>query len=177
MPIRRTFVLLAAVGATWIAAAAPVRAASPRTLQALLDRAQIEDMLVNYYANLGGADQGFGQYYTEDGVLDVNGLVAQGGKEVEDLYRRIAQGTPRPRGKFNMLLTNLVIGVDGEKATADMIWTGVEADTPKDRPHFVEQGREHDELVKQGDRWYFKHRVITSDAGLQKMFEKTYKKR
>ncbi|MGH8221241.1 MAG: nuclear transport factor 2 family protein [Steroidobacteraceae bacterium] len=160
-----------------LAAAVPARADGPKTLQALLDRAQIEDMLVTYYKNLGGADQGFGKYYTEDGVLDVNGIVATGDKEVEDLYKRIAEGGPRPSGKFNMLLTNPLIVVDGDTATADMIWTGIESDTPQSRPHFVEQGREHDELVKQGGRWYFKHRIITSDAGLTKMFEKTYKKR
>lgn len=173
----RVCMLLAAAAAASLAVAQPVRAASPTTLQALLDRAWIEDMLVKYYTNLGGADQGFGHYYTEDGVLDVNGIVARGGKEVEDLYKRIAQGSPRPRGVFHMLLTNLVIDVDGETATADMVWTGIESDTPKSRPHFVEQGREHDELVKQGNRWLFKHRTITSDAGLTKMFWPTFKKR
>jgi len=169
------FVLLASAGV--LAPAGRANAASPTTLQALLDRAQIEDMLVKYYTNLGGADRGFGSYYTEDGVLDVNGIVARGDKQIEGLYKRIAEGTPRPRGTFHMLLTNLVVGVEGDTATADMIWTGIDSETPESRPHFVEQGREHDELVKQGDRWYFKHRVITSDAGLQKMFEKTYKKR
>ena len=173
----RAFALLVVAGAMGLAATAAVRAASPTTLQALLDRAHIEDMLVKYYTNLGGAGQGFGQYYTQDGILDVNGIVARGSKEVEDLYKRIAEGSPPPRGTFHMLLTNLVIGVEGDSATADMIWTGIESETPKSVPHFVEQGREHDELVKQGRRWYFKHRVITSDAGLPKMFEKTYQKR
>ena len=173
----RVLVLLAVAGVTWLTGFSPVRAASPVTLQGLLVRAWIEDMLVKYYTNLGGADQGFGQYYTEDGVLDVNGIVARGGKEVEDLYKRIAEGSPRPVGVFHMLLTNLVVNVDGQTATADMVWTGIESDTPKSRPHFVEQGREHDELVKQGARWLFKHRIITSDAGLPKMFWPTFKKR
>ena len=173
----RTFVLVAVAGVACLAAIRPAGAASPTTLQALLDRAWIEDMLVRYYTNLGGADQGFGQYYTEDGVLDVNGIVARGGKEVEDLYQRIAEGSPRPVGVFHMLLTNVVIDVEGDTATADMVWTGIESDTPKAQPHFVEQGREHDELVKQGRRWYFKHRVITSDGGLPKMFWPTFKKR
>jgi len=170
--------LLAAAGAMWLAAAGPARAEyPPTTLQTLLDRAQIEDLLVEYYGNLGGADRGFGSYYTADGVLDVNGIVAHGPKGIEDLYKRVAEGTPRPRGTFHMLLTNPHIVVNGDTATADVIWTGIESDTPKARPHFVEQGREHDELVKQNGRWYIKHRVITSDGGLPAMFEKTYKKR
>jgi hypothetical protein len=44
-------------------------------------------------------------------------------------------------------------------------------------PQILEQGREHDELVKRDGRWYFKRRVITSDGGLPAMFEKTYQKR
>jgi len=149
----------------------------PTTLATLLDRAQIEDMLVDYYAHLGGGGRGFGSYYIEDGVLDVNGIVARGEKPIEDLYKRTAAGTPRLRGTFHMLLTNPRIVVHGETATADVLWTGVISETPEATPRFVEQGREHDELVKRHGRWYFKHRVITSDGGLPAMFEKTYKQR
>jgi hypothetical protein len=169
---------LGALAAALVAASLPARAEYPATtLATLLDRAQIEDLLVDYYGHLGGEDRGFGTYYIEDGVLDVNGIVAQGQQAIEDLYRRIAAGSPRLPGKFNMLLTNPKIVVNGETATADVIWTGVNCETPKARPRFVEQGREHDELVKRGGRWYFKHRIITSDGGLPAMFEKTYRKR
>jgi len=173
----RERLMLASAALVLLAAAAPVSAGSPTTLQGLLDRTQIEDMLVRYYSNLGGGDQGFGSYYTADGVLDVNGIIGRGPKGIEDLYKKIAEGSPRPRGVFHMLLTNPVIDVNGDTATADVIWTGIESDTVKSRPHFVEQGREHDELVKQGGRWLIKYRVITSDGGLTKMFEPTYKKR
>jgi hypothetical protein len=161
-----------------IVTALPVLAQRPATtLAALLDRAQIEDMLVDYYANLGGAGRGFGSYYTEDGVLDVNGIIAHGRAGIEDLYKKTAEGTPRLRGTFRMLLTNTKIVVRGDSATADAIWTGIRSETPKATPQFVEQGREHDELVKRGGQWLFRHRVITSDGGLPAMFEKTYRKR
>ena len=149
----------------------------PTTLATLLDRAQIEDMLVDYYGHLGSGQSEFGTYYLPDGVLDVNGLVAQGQKPIEDLYKKIAAGTPHHKGTFRMLLTNPRIVVNGETATADVIWTGINAETPQSVPTFVEQGREHDELVKSHGHWYFKHRIISSDAGLQPMFEKTYKVR
>jgi hypothetical protein len=144
------------------------------TLTALLDRAQIEDMLVDYYGNLGGGNRDFGSYYLENGILDVNGMVAQGEKPIQELYKKIAAGTPRLQGTFHMLLTNPKIVVQGDSATADVVWTGVISETVKAQPRLVEQGREHDELVKRNGRWYFKHRVITSDGGLQPMFEKTY---
>jgi len=76
-----------------------------------------------------------------------------------------------------MLLTNLKVTVNGDTATADAIWTGVNSADVKVAPQFIEQGREHDELVKKNGRWLFKHRLITSDGGLPPMFEKTYQKR
>src|SRR5262245_51993197 len=160
------------------ASASAAVAESPTTaLTALADKAQIEDLLVDYYGQLGAGRSDFGAFYVADGVLDVNGLVAQGQKPIEDLYKKVAAGSPRRPGTFRMLLTNVKIVVNGETATADSIWTGVNSETAKAAPQFIEQGREHDELVKRNGRWYFKHRVITSDGGLPAMFEKTYKAR
>ena len=173
-----TFFLLASATLMLAASAVPAAAEHPATtLSTLLDRAQIEDMLVDYYAQLGSGRSDFGAFYVEDGVLDVNGLVAQGKKPIEDLYKKSAEGTPRRPGTFRMLLTNLRIVVNGGSATADVVWTGVNSETVKAAPQLIEQGREHDELVKRNGRWYFKRRVITSDGGLPAMYEKTYKKR
>ncbi|HTV50145.1 MAG TPA: nuclear transport factor 2 family protein [Steroidobacteraceae bacterium] len=152
-------------------------AAAGMTLTTLIDRAQIEDLLVEYYSHLGPGSSSFGAYYLADGVLDVNGVVAQGQQQIEALYRRIAQGSPGLKGNFRMLLTNPRVVVHGDTATADMIWTGISSDTKESTPHLVEQGREHDDLIKRQGHWYFKYRVITSDGGLQPMFEKTYKQR
>ena len=148
---------------------------SAATLTTLLDRAQIEDMLVDYYGQLGAGRHDFGAFYLEDGVLDVNGLVAQGKQSIEDLYKKLAEGTPRRPGTFRMLLTNPKIVVHGGTATADVIWTGVISESVTAPPQFVEQGREHDELVKRHGRWYFKRRVIMSDGGMPAMFQKTQK--
>jgi hypothetical protein len=175
--IHPRIVLVAAALVVAVAARTALAEHPATTLATLLDRAQIEDMLVQYYGHLGGSDRDLGSYYTEDGVLDVNGVIARGRKPIEDLYRQIATGTPRPRGKFNMLLNNPLIVVHGDSATADVIWTGIRSETPKATPQLVEQGREHDELVKRDGRWYFTHRIITSDGGLPPMFEKTFKER
>jgi hypothetical protein len=147
------------------------------TLPTLLDRAQIEDMLVDYYAQLGAGRHDFAAFYIPEGMLDVNGVVAKGKKPIEDLYAKLAQDSPMPKGAFRMLLTNPKVVVNGDTATADVIWTGINSPTVTSAPQFVEQGREHDELVKRDGHWYFKLRVITSDGGLPAMFEKTYKKR
>ena len=134
-----TFAVACAAFATQ-ALAADAPAAS---LTALLGRAQIEDLLVDYYAGLGAGHH----------------------------------GSPHRPGTFRMLLTNLKIAVNGDIATADVLWTGVNSEKVTAPPQFIEQGRERDELVKRNGRWYFKHRVITSDGGMPPMFEKTYQKR
>jgi len=163
--------MLLAPGAGALAEQVPITASS------LIDRAQIEDLLVDYYSQLGSGHGAFGDFYAADGVLDVNGLVAQGQHAIEELYRQVARGTPRRPGTFRMLLTNLKIVVNGDSATADVIWTGVNSASVKALPQILEQGREQDALVKRDGHWYFKRRVITTDGGLPAMFEKTYQKR
>jgi hypothetical protein len=150
----------------------------PMTITTLIDRAQIEDLLVGYYSHLGAGRGGdFGNFYVADGILDVNGLIAQGQQAIEGLYKKVREGTPRRPGTFRMLLTNPRIAVSGDTATADVLWTGVNSTSVESSPQIVEQGREHDELVKRDGHWYFKRRVITSDGGLPAMFESTYQKR
>src|SRR5579862_6300667 len=95
------------------ASAAALAESPPTTLATLLDRAQIEDLLVDYYGQLGGADRDLGSYYVEDGVLDVNGVVSRGRGPIEALYKRLTQEVPRQAGKFRMLLTNPKIVVNG----------------------------------------------------------------
>jgi hypothetical protein len=170
-PIRRALLACAVLGL--VAAGPAARAEYPvTTLATLLDRAQIEDMLVEYYAKLGPGGSDFGSFYVEDGTLDVNGLMGRGKQGIEDVYRKVGQGSPKRPGTFRMLLTNPRIVVNGDTATADVIWTGINSDAVTTTPQLVEQGREHDELVKRNGRWYFKHRVITSDGGMQAMFVK-----
>ena len=146
------------------------------TQQTLLDRVQIEDLLVNYYSVFGAAADDVTQYFAEDGVLDINGRIFQGRSNVQKAYAR-APDAPLSRGKFHMLMTNPRIVVSGDTATADLLWTGIMSDTVKAPPRFIEQGREHDEFVKQGGRWLLHKRVITSDGGLPDSYDKTYKDR
>jgi hypothetical protein len=149
------------------------------TTTTLADRAMIEDLLVDYYAQLGKGAHEFGAFFAADGVIDVNGTVAKGQAAIEEVYKRAAEATPPRPGAFHMVLTNVRIKVNGNMATADAIWTGVNSANVNAVPQYVEQGREHDELVKVNGRWLFKHRIITSDGGLdpKSFFAKTYRKR
>jgi hypothetical protein len=149
---------------------APAATAADATLAALADRAAIEDLLVSYYAGLGTGKSDFGTYYLPDGVLNVDGLTASGAQGIADIYKKAGASLPHG-GSFHMLLTNLRIKLNGESATADALWTGVHSDAVTATPQIVEQGREHDELVKRDGRWLFKLRVITSDGGRRALGE------
>jgi len=151
--------------------------APPVTAATLVDRAMIEDMLVQYYARLGSDESDFSRWYTADGVIDVNGLTGQGKAGIGNVYKQLAAMGGMQGGTFRMLLSNVLVSVNGATATADCIWTGLLSKQVTAKPEVVEQGREHDELVKQNGRWLFRNRVITSDGGLEKELVKSYKKR
>lgn len=150
----------------------PALAEQPATtLQTLLDKQQIQDMLVDYYAHLGKGEEDFGHYYLPDGVINVNGLKGQGEAAIKDVYKKIAAGTPKRPGVFKMLLTNVSIVVTGNTAKAQTLWTGITSATISGPPTFAEQGTETDDLTKVNGQWLFKLRVITSNAGRQAMFD------
>lgn len=176
--LRRALLVMAMV-VTLVAGVSRVQAQETWTPATLVDRAMIEDLLVDYYAQLGSGRHDFGAFFDPDGVIDVNGTVAKGQKAIEDVYRKSAEANPPKPGVFRMVLSNVRVVVKGNTATADAIWTGMHSAKVTDIPKLVEQGREHDELVKRNGRWYFKHRVITSDGGLdpKSYFYKTYKPR
>jgi hypothetical protein len=158
-------------------AARPAFAEQPATtLQTLLDKQQIQDMLVDYYTHLGKGENDFGAYYLPDGVIDVNGLKGQGEAGIKDVYKQVGAGSTKLPGVFRMLLSNVVIVVNGNTAKAETLWTGINSATIEAPPKFVEQGTERDDLVKVNGHWLFKLRIITSNAGRQPMFEKFDKK-
>ena len=152
------------------------------TMETLLDRIQIQDFLTRYYYDLSvGHARALSEYFTEDAVLDVDGVVAKGHAEIAKLYQRPA-GAEAPAAKAqyrrgNMLLTNPIINVEGNIATAHLIWTGVMNEGPGKPPSLYEQGREYTELKKVKGKWLISRRFITEDSGLADKFDATWKPR
>lgn len=150
------------------------------TMETLLDRIQIEDLLTRYYYDLSQGGHALADYFTEDALLDVDGTIAVGHEEIAALYgaggrERDESAPPRPQN--HMLLTNPVIRVDGDKATAHVIWTGVLNSGVGEPPRVYEQGREDTELVKIDGKWLISRRYISSDSGLPDRFDETYEPR
>ena len=167
---------MAALSALALAGCAAADKVDPAT-QALLDKVAIVDLLSRYYGNFSNAgSESFMDYYTDDGVFDVNGHLAHGKKEIEGIYKGLATTgeSPATRGTFHMLMTNPVVDVHGDEATATLLWTGIlntKVDAP---PQFVEQGREYDKLVRKDGKWLIAKRVVIADSGLPASFKDTY---
>ncbi len=114
-------------------------------------------------------------------MLDVDGTIARGHAEIARLYQR-PEGAAAPaataqRRRGHMLLTNPIINVEGDKATAHVIWTGVMNEGVGKVPSLFEQGREYSELRKVKGKWLISLRYISSDSGQPDRFDATYKPR
>ena len=148
---------------------------------ALADRIAIEDMVTRYYGNFGKQDAAadFGAFYTEDAVFDVNGIVSTGREAIEAFYVDTGddEQAPAAQGTFHMMISNPVIEVNGDTATAQFMWTGVMNTGIQDPPQLLEQGREYDLLVRQDGEWRIRKRVVIADSGLPDRYMPTYEPR
>ena len=145
--------------------------------QVLLDKVAIADLLNRYYEGFGSDNAAaFNDFYTDDAVFDVNGIVANGKKEIEAIYAGLDEDSEAPTnvGTFHMVISNPVIDVNGDTATAKMLWTGIQNADISAPPSFVEQGREYDKLVKRDGKWLIQHRVVVADSGLPPSMKATY---
>ena len=146
-------------------------------VEALIDRAWIEDMFIRYFSG-GLRTIGVEGFFVEGAHLDINGLVVHGFDEIRDLYRRVVADKPPRAGTFHMLLTNFQINVTGREATAKFLWTQLLNDDVAGPPQLIEQGREYDRLVKQDDgEWRITKRVVIADSGTPNIFLPTWSPR
>jgi len=146
----------------------------------LLDRIQIEDLLIMYYTALVDFDRTtMTTHFTEDAVLDINGKIMTGHQEIEHLYSQSEAllAANEMTGTYHMLMNNPRIQVNGDTATAHLLYTGLMCDDLRGPPRLVEMGREYDEFVKVDGEWLISKRVLSSDAGMQDYYAEHYEKR
>ena len=164
----RSFKALAAFGAAAFTLAVQAPAVHAQdvnyTAQMVIDRAEIDDLLERYYANFGKAEgEAFGSFYAEDAEFVLGGKVSKGREAIAGVYKGIGSSGQNPaagRFSFNVLLTNKVITVHGDKATAQMIFTEIVMDTATAPPRLLTQGREYDNLAKINGHWRFTRRQV-----------------
>ena len=105
--------------------------------------------------------------------------VSTGREAIEAFYVESGseEDAPAAQGTFHMMISNPVIDVDGDTATARFMWTGVLNTGIQEPPQLLEQGREYDLLVKQDGEWRIRKRVVIADSGLPERYMATYEPR
>lgn len=163
-PIR----ILRRFAAGWMLAAAILGPAGAQNsqpvaarIQRLEDTEEIRRLLLNYGRYLDARDfAAYSRLFARDGEW-VGGFGTVKGPAAIQAF--MEKNIPGPNRDHNYhLLTNFVIDVHGDTATAWSRWTFV-VPGPDKRPAMAQGGRYDDTLVREDGHWKFKRRVASND--------------
>jgi hypothetical protein len=133
------------------------------------DRSAIEDLQARYlFAMDFGTPDLYVTLFTEDGVLDIGNGEIRGRKAIRDVIAgmpnsRTAESGLRPAsGRHN--ISNIVLKVNGNKATGRAYWFHYSNNNPERRGVFDGYGHYEDEMVKVNGQWLFTKRRIYNEG-------------
>jgi hypothetical protein len=159
---------LGAVGAALclgLAQAPAAQAQDRMTAQGAVDHAEIEDLLNRYYWNFGGGGESFTAYYAPDAELVLGPKSYKGLDGIASAYSSVPKDVPQRKSySFNVLMSNPLIELHGDTATAQLVFTEIVKDTADAAPRILTQGREFDHLVKLKGKWLISKRQIMGAA-------------
>jgi hypothetical protein len=113
-------------------------------------------------------------------------MVFNGLDEITAIYDQIGVGGEEeekkgegavPEGVSEMVVTNLKVDLQGDKAVATLLWHSISSDLVTSAPKVIEYGRERSELVKQDGRWLLSNRVVLTEGGMPEALLESYPKR
>jgi SnoaL-like domain len=176
-PVRKLTVPLAfAVAAALITAVLMSTVFSPARFNAQTrtassyaeDRAAIEDLQARYLFALDFHDPDlYVSTFTEDGVLDYGSGDVKGRQAIKDVIAKMpspAAVAGKRAGAARHNISNIVIKVDGNKASGRSYWFHYSNDNPDRRGVFGGFGHYEDELVKVNGKWLFTKRTIFNEG-------------
>jgi ketosteroid isomerase-like protein len=168
MPMNRRGIVAVAAALALMPAGGVFAQSKPMSGVELADRAAIEDLITSYYNNFGsGAEDKVGQYYAEDGEMILGNTHYKGIAAIRGAYAAVPADAPQRKSfALNILISNLLVRVQGQTATARLVFTETITDKQGDAPRILTQGREFDHLVKRGDRWLIASRQIMGANGV-----------
>ena len=154
--------LLAAATLLWPAAAQAQRdAQAAARIQRLEDIEEIRTLLLNYGRHLDSRDFGaYSRLFAKEGEWAGGLGMVQGPAAIQVFMEKNIAGPNR--GNTYHLLSNFVIEVNGDTATAWSRWAFV-TPAPDGKPVISQGGHYDDTLIRENGRWRFKRRVASSD--------------
>ena len=132
-------------------------------LQQLEDKGEIQQLLLDYGRHLDNRDfAAYGRLFAKDGQWVGGFGTASGGPAGVQAFMEKAMGTAPNTARNYHLLTNFVITVNGDAATAWSRWAFV---VPGPSGATIAQaGRYDDTLVREDGHWRFKRRTASNDT-------------
>jgi uncharacterized protein (TIGR02246 family) len=125
-------------------------------LRRLEDLDEIRRLFVDYGRHLDAGDvEAYAELFADDGEVLLGPIGrAKGRPAIVELMTKVRE---RARTPSFHLVTNPTIDLDGDRATAEVLWTVIRpaADGTLEVAMF---GRHHDELVRERGRWRFARR-------------------
>jgi hypothetical protein len=132
------------------------------------DRAAIEDLQARYLFALDFHDPDlYVSTFTEDGVLDYGSGDVKGRQAIKDVIAKMpapAAVAGKRVGAARHNISNIVIKVEGNKATGRSYWFHYSNDNPDRRGVFDGFGHYEDELIKVNGKWLFTKRTIFNEG-------------
>jgi uncharacterized protein (TIGR02246 family) len=155
-------IVLNALAALPASAQAPKPVSLEARLKQFEDREEIERLLLDYGRHLDARDfRAYSLLFAKDGEWQ-GGFGKVAGPAQIQAFMEKAMGTGPNRANNYHLLSNFVITVDGDTATAWSRWAFV---VPGERGAVISQaGRYDDTLVREDGHWRFRRRVASNDT-------------
>jgi len=137
-------------------------------LKVIEDERQIQDLLIEYGHDLDTRDYvAYGKLFAKNGTWDGSLGLHKGPEDITAMLAQPKSGrTPPPFDPKNVqsfhLMTNLVIHVEGDRATARSKWTFFTKSTDN-KPVPTLSGHYQDTLIREDGQWKFLSRVALHD--------------
>jgi uncharacterized protein (TIGR02246 family) len=131
-------------------------------VQRLDDMEEIRTVLLNYGRTLDAHDFGaYSRLFAKDGEW-IGGFGSVKGPAAIEAFMIKNIGTPgKPSGTYH-LLTNFIVDVHGDTATAWSRWTFV-TPGPDKKPAMAQGGHYEDTLIRENGQWKFRRREAFLD--------------
>jgi SnoaL-like domain len=148
--------------ASLIPSAAHAQPSLAQRIQRLDDIEEIRTLLTNYGRFLDAHDfKSYGELFAKDGEW-IGGFGSVTGPAAVEAFMIKNIGTPGKPSSTYHLLTNFIIDVNGDTATAWSRWNYVTPGADK-KPAIAQGGHYEDTLVRENGHWKFRRREAFSD--------------
>lgn len=165
---RLVIAVVAGVAALLMTSVSPAFAASYAD-----DRAEIENLMYRYVFAMDWRDaEAYAAVFTTDGTLESGGGVQKGrpaiAAMIEGMAKREAEQQaktpPAPRrGPNRHFINNLVLTINGNKATGRAYWMSISNTEGRSKPQITGYGHYEDTLEKRDGKWLFTSRKILNE--------------